>query len=84
MMFADLIDLDDLAAQLRRLGVDTGAQHGLRQALRDWLAQATDQQLAEFEAMDATLRLSSQIEVLPAVIELLDEAQLGQGQLPEL
>lgn len=75
MMFADLVDLEDLAGQLKTLGVDVAIDAEpavISSATSRWLATASSQQIAQAQSHLQEFHSASEGLILPAAKALLE------------
>lgn len=82
MMFADLVDLQDLSDKLKELGVvvpQGATQQKITELLKVWLNSASQEEMAQFETLVTELRSADDGLVLPAVLEVLQDAWVFTG-----
>ncbi|HSG03415.1 MAG TPA: hypothetical protein VLA39_06740 [Marinobacterium sp.] len=75
MMFADLVDIDDLIGQLKELGMTvstTADPETVHSNLREWLAQATAEEISQARISLTAFQAASEGLILPAAKELLE------------
>lgn len=75
MMFADLVDLEDLAGQLKTLGVDVAVDAEpavISAATTRWLSTASPEQIAQARAHLHEFEAASEGLILPAAKALLE------------
>lgn len=75
MMFADLVDLEDLAGQLKTLGVDVAVDAEpavISAAMTRWLSIASSDQVAQARAHLGEFAAASEGLILPAAKALLE------------
>jgi len=78
MMIAELIDLEDFADRLRKLGLalPAGADEAvIGVELEDWLGDASDDELSAFERTVSTLEVQSEGMMLPSVVALIERGR---------
>ncbi len=75
MMFADLVDFEDLAGQLKGLGVEissTAEPAAINAAVADWLDSASAEQLDQAQRQLREFQAASEGLILPAAKESLE------------
>lgn len=75
MMFADLVDFEDLAGQLKEIGIEASSKAepaAMNAAATEWLASASAEQIAQAEARLKEFQAASDGLILPAAKELLE------------